>query len=188
MTALLPAYQDDLFSSILLGRQVSPGVVTLRGHDRYKNWQVQKAKGQQGATTKLGGDDPGEFEASFYLAQIDPTDPNGDVSRWEVFRRLIESTVNGPVPQALPIYHPDLAENGFTEVVSGGISQPLRDGRGGVTYVVKFVEYLPPKPKPPRKPEASVRMGVTTLEAPDPNAAAKAELAALVAQAQDPGT
>lgn len=183
---ILPAFADDLFAGILLGTEFSPGVVTLSGHDDWENWKVQKAKGNVGATTKLQGKNVRQFQASFYLVQSSEDEPGGDVTRWEeTFRPLIESTTNGPEPKALGIYHPDLAAAGITEVTSGGISAAKHDGVGGVTYVVRFLEYRPPKPKPPKKPDA-IRQGVTTLEARDPNAEAKAQLRALVAQAKDP--
>jgi hypothetical protein len=69
----------------------------------------------------------------------------------------------------------------------------LHDGRGGATVLVKFIEYRPPKPKPTAKAQpkpggtsAGARTGVTTVERPDPNAAAKARLNELLAEARKP--
>ncbi len=52
---------------------------------------------------------------------------------------------------------------------------PAHDGKGGQTIVVKFQEYKPPKPKT-GTPIGAVKKG------PDPDAAAKQELADLVAK------
>lgn len=184
-----PYEQGEDLDFIVLGITPSPGRVTLSGHDRWKNWDVQKAKGQVGASSQLNGDDVGTFTATFYLAHDDLTDTEtDDFARWNDFQRLIESMTNGPKPVAMPIYHPDLARNGFTEVSSGGVGGLVHDGKGGATVVVKFIEYKPPKPKPAAKAAAkpgSDGAGGKPAK-PDPNAAAKAQLAALVAEAKKP--
>lgn len=178
-----PYEQGDTLDYVVLGTQRSPGRVTLTGHDRDQNWDIQAAKGSTGASSTLNGAPVGQFQASFYLADAE------DFSRWEPFQRLIESTTNGPAPTALPIYHPDLARNRYTEVSNGGISGMVHDGRGGATVIVKFLEYKPPRPKPAAKASAKAsgaRTGVTTVSAPDPNAAAKEELRRLVEEARTP--
>jgi hypothetical protein len=186
---LQPNLYDPEYSRIILGSVFSPGVVKLKGHNRFKNWDVKAAKGQAGATSTLGGDPVGRFEAEFFLAgdsrvDGDPT----DFDDWEDFQKLIESMTNGPRPVSLPIYHPDLARNGFTEVSSGGVGGMIHDGRGGALITVKFLEYKPPKPKVSAKAVAkpAVRQGTTVLVKPDPNAKAKAELEALLDQARQP--
>lgn len=173
---------------IILGDMVSPGVVTLSGHDRFKNWDVQKASGTAGATTKLQGDDPGEFQASFYLAADNFDGEEDDFDRWEEFKRLVNSLTESDPPKTLPIYHPELESQGFTEVTSGGVGGLLFDDRGGATGVIRFREYFPAKPKPAAKavPGEGVRVGVTTLSKPDPNIKAKQELAALLDEAGEP--
>lgn len=175
---------------LLLGTTPSPGKLTLSGHDRNEDWDIKAAKGQTGASSALNGRPIGQFTASFSLADDD------DFAEWEDFQRLIESTTNGPRPVALPIYHPDLARNGFTEVVSGGVGGIVRDAKGGRTAQVKFLEYKPPKPKPAAKalakpggkPAASAggEFGPPPPPKPDPNAAAKAELAELLTEARKP--
>lgn len=177
----------EAYSRIILGTTPSPGTVTLTAVGRPKNWNIQRAKGSTGASTSLEGDDPGEFTADFYLA--DDSD-GSQFNDWEVFQRLLESTVNGPTPKALPVYHPDLARAGYSEVTLKGISGPVHDGRGGATYTVQFLEFLPPKPKPPRKPKAAPPSDGSGEEfgppLPDPNREAKERLAALVDQASEP--
>jgi hypothetical protein len=175
----------DPLDYLVLGSSQSPGTVTLSGHDRKKAWDIQAAKGTTGASSTLNGDPLGTFQAEFYLADEE------DFEAWEDFQRLIESTTNGPKPVALPIYHPDLARNKFTEVVNGGISGVLHDGRGGRIVQVTFNEHRPPKPKPAAKAVAkSTQTYANTNEGgrspPDPNAEAKRELAGLVAEARRP--
>jgi len=187
-------YDNDVeLSCIILGTTRSPGVVTLSGHDRAKAWEIKAAKGQTGASTSLNGDPVGEFDASFFLADDgDNGDGPGDFDRWEEFQRLLESCVNGPKPTALPIYHPDLSRNHFTEVTVGKIGGMVHDGKGGATVKVHFLEYRPPKPKPAAKAQSKPYgqtegdIGTGRRVSEDPNAAAKRELAGLVEEAKKP--
>jgi hypothetical protein len=186
-----PSDNEDLYAAIVLGTRRSPGVVTLTGHWRNKEWDVKSAKGQTGASSALNGDPIGSFEATFHLVDDAET---AQFDEWEDFQRLIESTTNGPAPVALPIYHPDLARQRYTEVVSGGVGPMLHDGRGGATVTVKFLEYRPPKPKPvvKAKPKPSASMsdengtGTRIPQKPDPNAESKKKLAALLERARQP--
>ena len=190
MNGFTPHNFPELFGSLVLGTRRSPGSLTLTGHDRNQNWDVQSAKGQDGETSQLNGRKLGEFEASFYLAS-DQDDDRGsnDFVEWESFQKVIESTVAGPTPVALPIYHPDLSRNGFTEVVCAGISGLIWDDRGGATVKVKFREHRPPKPKKPAKAKSkasgTAKPGDPPAK-PDPNAEAKRELAGLVDEAKRP--
>ena len=185
-----PVDHGEELDYIVLGITPSPGMAVVSGHDRYKAWDVQAAKGTTGASSNLNGDPIGQFTVTFHLAQFDDKGlPTGDFENWENFRRLIEAMTEGPTPTATPIYHPALAEQRFSEVSSGGIGGAVYDGMGGVSYAVKFIEYKPPKAKPSgkakAKPAGSVaaggggQFGPPPPPPPDPNAAAKAELAAL---------
>lgn len=186
---------DYDLSGYVLGTVRSPGVVTFSGHNRDKTWDVKTAKGQTGASSAKQGDPIGEFEASHYLADDggNGTGPT-DFDLWEDFQRLLESIVDGPQPKALPIYHPDLARQHYTEVSVKSIGGMIHDGMGGATVKVKFIEYKPPKPKPAAKAqpkpyaqgnEGDIGTG-RRVSADDPNAAAKRELAGLVEEAKRP--
>jgi hypothetical protein len=175
----------DLVDKMLLGTTLSPGKLTLSGHDRDKDWNTQKAKGQTGASSTLNGDPLGEFDARFDLADAE------DQEAWDDFQRLIDSTVNGAKPVALPVYQVDLARNRFTEVVLRKMGGMVWNGDGSSYVVVKFGEHRPPAPKPPAKatPKPAQTMATTDegrRSPPDPNAAAKAELAALREEAAAP--
>jgi len=182
-----PTDDEEKYNTLVFGSMRSPGVVTLSGHDRMKNWDVAKAKGTTGASNKLNGDDIVSFKASFYLVD-DGADEVSQFDRWEQFEKLVKSTTDGAKPFTLPIYHPDLARNLFTEVSNGGVSGRVHDGKGGETVVVTFTEYKPPKPKPAAKatPKGGSRGGNSGILADDPNAARKRELAALVEEARKP--
>jgi hypothetical protein len=176
--ATAPYTHPDLYRVIQLGGQPSPGKVTLSGHERDHDWDVQKAKGATGATTVNRGLANGGFTASFYLADEE------DVAAWDVFHRTLAASVEGPKPTALSVYHPDLARNKITDVVVKSIGGLAHNDDGGATVVCKFIEYRPPKPKPAAKAGAASKAPRDPLT--DPNAARKAELAALLAQAREP--
>lgn len=191
-----PSDIEEQLSYIVLGTTRSPGVVKLTGHDRKEKWDIKDAKGQDGASTSLQGKPIGQFTATFYLVD-DGADDLNQFDAWDSFQKLIESTTNGTKPTALPIYHPDLARNGYTTVVKSSVSGMAYDGRGGATVVVEFIEYKPPKPKTAAKaqPKAAGATPTTyanTNEGPrspppsDPNADAKRELDSLVNQASAP--
>lgn len=188
MSGSRPYDLDEEYSTIVLGTARSPGVVTLSGHDRVKKWDVQEAKGTTGASSKKGGDPIGRFSASFYLADDSP-DPDSeedlnDFERWDNFQRLLEAMDLNDT--ALPIYHPDLARNHFTEVAVESIGGMVHDGKGGATVLVKFIEYRPEKPHPVSSATAKPAAPGAAFgpPKPDPNAEAKATLAALVEQAK----
>src|SRR5689334_20135875 len=124
-----PYEQGEDLDFIVLGLTPSPGLVTLSGHDRVKNWDIQNAKGTTGASSQLNGDPIGQFTATFYLASYGPNGAlTNDFENWEDFQRLLESLVSGPKPTAVPIYHPDLARNKFTEVSVASIGGMAHDG------------------------------------------------------------
>jgi len=181
---MTPNEFPDLFAAIVLGTATSPGTVTLTGHDRDLNWDIEEAKGQQGASSTLSGSTVGQFQASFFLASP------ADQIAWPAFQRVLESTINGPTPQALPVYHPDLAANHYTEVCAAHIGGAIRDSLGGVTVIVKFIEYRPPTPKPANPATGgggSANPGGTGSDSEDydPNAERKRELEALLDEAKN---
>lgn len=186
---------DADLTTIVLGTMRSPGKATVSGHNRDKSWDVKAAKGQVGASSTKQGDPIGEFQVLFELAD-DGGNGDGptDFDVWEDFQRLLESIIDGPTPKALPIYHPDLARQHYTEVSVKSIGGMIHDGLGGATVVVKFIEYKPPKPKPAAKAqpkryaetEGDIGTGRREAAPEDPNGAAKRELAGLLDEAKKP--
>lgn len=175
---------EELFESIVLGNVRSPGKVTLSGHDRKVNWDVKKGAGQSGATTTLSDVPPVEVTATFYLLK-DVSQNIDDFADWDTFVEVVNSTVSGPEPKALDVYHPDLARNDIKSVVKVLVGGFTYDDKGGATVVVKFLEYRPPKPKggTPNGSSSAARTK-TKITPPDPNQAALDELARLTAQYQ----
>lgn len=170
---------EDQFNSIELAGELSPGKVTLSGHDRKVTWDVKSGPGLSGASTTIKEVPPIEFTATFYLVR----DDSQDIDQWEDwndFVEIIESTVSGAKPKAVEIYHPDLARQKppITSVCKAMVGGFTDDGKGGRTVVVKFQEYRPPK-----KVSGSPKGSKSTKD--DPDAAAKAELAALTKKYQD---
>lgn len=172
---------EELYGVISLGGKTSPGKVTLSGHDRKINWDVKAGRSLDGARMTLKDIPPVEFSASFYLMKDDAQGID-DYADWDAFVPVIKSTIKGTTPKAIDIYHPDLAENDIKSVCEALIGGRTYDGKGGCTIVVKFQEYRAPKKK------GGSPSGSTTKPQPDPNdpnAAAKAELAALTQQYQN---
>lgn len=175
--ATSPATHPELYKSIVVDSRTSPGKVTLSNCDRKHEWDQQKPKGQTGEVSVNKGPKNSGFTASFYL--VDETDVGG----WDDFVAVLNASVEGPKPKALSVYHPDLARNKITDVVVESIGILQHDGKNGATVVVKFLEYRPAKPKPAAKAAAGKAKSAAR---PDPNAARKAELAALLDQAKAP--
>lgn len=168
-----------------LGGKTWIGDVTIANHNRDQNWDVKPAKGQDGASSSRGGEPIGSFEATFYICN-GPDSEIDEFAAWDEYQAHIESTTNGATPIALPCYHADLARQRYTHVSNGGVGGMVHDGKGGATVRVKFLEYRPPKKKPVKKAESKGANPKGPNARPDPNAAAKAELAALRAQARAP--
>lgn len=176
MTMINPLDHEDIYNAIVLAGRRSPGVVTLSGHDRKIGWDIKKGNGQSGASMTRTSEDPIEFTCAFRLADRE------DFDAWPAFDGLIRSTVSGPTPKALDVYHPDLVMNGITSVVLSSFGGVLHDGKGGQTITVKLLEYRPPKSKGGSPNGSKTKpKGVT----PDPNQAALDELARLTQQYKD---
>jgi hypothetical protein len=165
---------EILYNVISLAGQHSPGKVTLSGHNRKINWNINAGYALDGATITFRNMPPIEFTASFYLVK-DFAQGIDDYTAWDNFRPIIDATLAGAKPHAVAIYHPDLIENDIKFVCKAEIGGRVYDGKGGCTIAVKFQEYRAPKKKsgaPVPKPEN------------DPNAALKAEVASLTARYQ----
>lgn len=176
--ATTPNTHPDVYKGIVVNGTESPGTVTLSGYPRERKWQQDSPSGMSGEFTKDKGPKNSGFTATFYLADLE------DVEAWDGFARMLLESLEGPKPRALFVTHPDLMRNRMIDFVLQSIGDMTHDGKGGATVVCKFLEYRPPKPKPVAKPGAAQRRGTTTVN--DPNAARKAELAALLEQAKQP--
>lgn len=175
--ATTPATHPDIYRFIA-GGEVSPVPCTVTGAERKHKWEVKSASGTSGEYVANKGQAVARPVVTFYLADLE------DVEAWEKFQRLLETSVEGPKPKALFCFHPELLRNKIMDLVVEEIGAFVHDGKNGATVTVKFIEYKPPKPKPVVKPDAGKKASSTPAN--DPNAARKAELAALLEQAKQP--
>lgn len=166
-----PLQNPELFDYITIGGVRSPGMVKLSGHDRKIDWDVKAGAGLSGASTTLKAVPLVEFTAAFFLAD------EQEIDAWPAFRAHVNKTVSKPTPQAMDIYHPDLAANKIKSVVLSSFGGVVHDGKGGQTITIKFQEYAPPKKKG-GSPKTSLKKTTKV----DPDAAALAKLAALTEQ------
>ena len=190
-----PFDHEEAYRSLFFGTKRSPGSVTLSGHDRNRQWDVKSASGQDGASSTLNSTPIGEFEATFYLVR-DYLNDVDEFEEWSVFQRELDASTSGPTPKAFPIYHPDLAQQNFTECSVSSVGGLIHDGKGGAIVKVKFIEYKPAKIKPPNKAKSKPGSGKGAgaggsgvqfgPPAPDPNQAAKDELDGLLDEAKQP--
>lgn len=179
-----PYDDEELFLKMQVGDRMSPGVVTLSGHDRERNWDVKASKGSDGGTSSLNGAPVGGFTATFYLVR-DYRDGVDEFEEWDQFQAYLDSLTDGNKPKVVTVYHPDLARQKFTEVSIKKIYGIVYDSTGGGTAKVDFIEYRPPKPKKVKSPK-DYPSDPAKAKPPDPNAAAKAELASLLEEAKRP--
>lgn len=170
-----PILDEDLFDVVELGGVASPGQLkSISGHERKINWDVKEGQGQSGASSTLKSIPLRTITVTIFLADGE------DRAAWPAWRALCLSTIAGTTPKALDIYHPDLATVDLKSVVLASLGGPQHDGKGGQTIAIVFQEYAPPKPKG-GSANGSSSAAKKKEAAPDPNAAANAELAQLTA-------
>lgn len=140
-----PFSHPDLFDRVIVNGVVSPGVVALDGHERAHRWDNKDGSGQNGATSELKGAPLAVFTMTFSL--VDDPHTGNQFEEWERFQPVLESSVSGTTPVALPIENYDLTRNRITSIVLVSIGGMNHDGKGGATVAVKVQEHRPPKPK-----------------------------------------
>ena len=184
-----PFFNEELFDKIVLAGVKSPGKCDISGAKRSEKWDVKEGDGQDGASTTRKGKEPSKFSVSFEL-YYDPFQGVDEYAEWTEFLKVLRRPVAGKDAVALEIYHPDLAELDIKSVVVTSIGGKKHSGKGSATVTVEFLEYSPPKPKPAKgaKGGKSSKGGKTSGDAAksDPNAAAKEQLANLLAEAKKP--
>ena len=174
-----PIDNEDLYDSVQIDGEKSPGFVTLSGHDRNEKWDVKESDGHAGASSTYKGENITQFQASFYLVK-DPVLGVDEFAEWDAYSAKLRAALpTSGSPKALLIYHPDLLANGITVVQIAGIGGMQHDGKGGATVVVKFLEYRPVKKK-----GGTAKGAKPSPARPDPNADLKKELDGLLTQAR----
>lgn len=179
-----PFELPELYDHILIGGQRSPGVCTLSGFKRSVAWDVKQGGGQDGASTTRKGKEPASGTVTVYL--VDETGQQSEQDEWQAFAALLQIAQQQAI--AFDVYHPDLMTLKITSAVVTWVGQVEHDGKGGAKASFGLMEYLPPKKKPAAKPKSksSGSKPGDPPKAPDPNAALKSELDALLQKAQAP--
>lgn len=193
-----PTSHPDLYDTYKLGGVRSPGIVTLRGLKKTTKWEVKDAEGQDGASTSRKGRSPIAFSAVHQLA-LDPETGHDDFADWDRFLPLLErASGDQEEVTAYDFQHPDAQRLKISSVVVTSIGGLDHDGTGGATVEVGFLQYAEPKKKTVAGPSGSKSTSGGTggaidgdgspapPEPPDPNAAAKEQLAKLLEEAQKP--
>lgn len=198
LAVVINAFDDaEFFDAVIVEDQISPGKVTITGHDWAEKWETKEQQGATGEVALHKGQEVRPFQLTFDLV-LDPEDPEGesDFDRWQLFAELLRSSTSGPEPRALFIFHPDLASNMITSVVLvsiGGMIRSEDPGRAQVQVVLRPYDPARDKPVKPATAGGGSGSGSATPTAPgeappkpDPNAAAKEELAQLLDAAEAP--
>jgi hypothetical protein len=185
-----PVGFEEFWDKMLVGGVLTPGRVTISGHGQEVKWDIKAGDGQDGASTTRKGLNPNAFSTTFQLA-LDWDHQVDEFAEWDRFLPILQSSFNSDTPNALTIYHPDLAELQITSAVVKKIGGKVHDGTGGATVKVDWLEYRPPKPKPPKSPsqakglKGASGVGGTISTKNDPNADLNTQIDNLVKQADN---
>lgn len=174
----------DIWDTVLVSGVKSPGLCKLSNWKRAHEWDVKKGKGTLGAIVTFVGRPPakGSIEFRLWTAQhfVD----------WDVFRALLKFDPSKKTIQAIPLYHPALADLEISQVVTENIGAIEHQGQGLYTISVDLIEYFPP----PKRSAVGTPTGSKKRQ--DPNApgtqtdpvsdALQKQIATLMQQAQTP--
>lgn len=120
----------------------SPGVCVVGAFKRAHEWDVKRGKGSKGGTMTYVGQPPAKGSIKFMLwTQQHFLD-------WETFRPLFKYDATKKAVNAVPIYHPSLADIDLSNVVCESIGNIVHAGQGLYELTVELIEYLPPPPTP----------------------------------------
>lgn len=149
----LPApWEDPLaWDQIEIAGRLWPGIVKVTGAEQIYKWQINEAKGADGATTAYQGGDIAKPKLTFVLWKgLD--DRGGFVdyfAMWEAFQPILEASIPPPGskkdPIALSIHHPAFRKARIGSCSVEKIGQVLPDGNGGATVDVDLLVFRPPK-------------------------------------------
>lgn len=182
-----PFTNEELYDKYTLAGEACPGIVTLEGLKKKNKWDIKDGDGQDGASTTRKGKVPAQWTAIHRLV-YDPVQGIDEFAEWDAFLPLLKSCTAGTEAKAYDFYHPDAERVDVSSAVVEFIGALKHDGRGGATVEVGFLEYAPPKAKASSSPNGSKANSPSgsNIDRPDPNAAAKEELANLLKEAQAP--
>lgn len=133
-----PIAFPQLWDTILVAGTQSPGVCHLTGWKRAHEWDVKKGKGTLGGTVTFVGRPPAKGSITFKLWT------SQHFIDWDVFRALLKFDPSKQTIQAIPLYHPSLADIDISQVVTENIGAIEHQGQQLYTITVDFIEYFPP--------------------------------------------
>jgi len=127
----------------------SPGKTTVKCR-RVIGWDKKAAQGQKGASSERKGEPLKTWTSTHQLTdQVKMVDgvaiPN-DFEQWDVWEFLLARSYDEDKPKALSVFHPELYRQGVEAASVEEIGSMVRDGVGGATIEVKWLEFRPPTP------------------------------------------
>ncbi len=131
---------------VVIDNETCPGICEVSGFERPATWDVKKGQGK-GATTTLTQLPPAEGSITFYLW----TQLHFDTWASSFMGRFKFDPTKKNVT-AVSIFHPALAWNYITKVVTQKIGTLKHEGLGKYSIKVDLLEYMPPAPAPPTTP------------------------------------
>ncbi len=147
-----PLDHPDLYDTVWIGGQESPGICDVAGAGDPRKWDKQDGQGASGATLKFQGKDLSEFEIvfKFWLSE--------HFEEWESFKRTLEASAAPPKTakgfalssngggKALEIRHPLLDGCGIRAVVVRDVGQLTQTADGEWSVTIKLTAWRKPKP------------------------------------------
>lgn len=144
-----PIDNPELYHSVRIGGQLSPGYCKVSGFKRAHEWDVKKGKGAKGANITFVQRPPAKGSITFYLGWFDANGIGGGdhFAEWDLFLPLLKYDPTKKAPQAVDIFHPALARVDITSVVTENVGVEEDVGDGLYAIQVDFLEYFPPPAK-----------------------------------------
>src|SRR3990167_2389901 len=132
----------------ILGAAALPGLVTVTVK-RSTKVDVQNPKGADGAYVVDEGADPAAITIDVQLVT------QSDWEAWQIELPKIAGTTPGKKREPLEIYHPECSVFGVAAVYVTSVSGDAPTARGGKSYTIECIEYLPA----PKKPKSKAKKG-----------------------------
>ena len=180
-----PYNNPTAWDHITFGGKASPGRCVVGEFTRKYEFDTKKGKGTAGAVSTLTGLPPAKGKVMFWVWEA------SQFAEWDDFIALLKQYPTKGAVNAAAISYPTLADIDVSQVTTTEISSwvPTNPDApdGTFTRWVEFLEYYPPPPVNITSTPATAVEDVEQVEQQtDPNAAAQAEVASLLAQLTAP--
>lgn len=148
MSEIDPDIIPDLWDFCLIGGHSTSGICEITQGGRVLKWEKKAGFGSAGATTKLTGIEPGEFQIkiSFYDKVFGQTAKEQRDYHEQTILPLLKEAEAGK--KSLDFYHPAVSEPPMscTAVVPQKVGIYEQDSNGLWTVTISMLQYLKPKP------------------------------------------